>query len=601
MAGGDLHIQASSDGDLIISDGTGAGVSLIEHTGLDGHWRDPEIIDGPDGVPWLVAINEDRRTVFVFRVVGGVLQQAHEARSIFHITPAEHGGFEENLAPLQDASASASGDAVPLSLRSTTDLGLSGSHTFPATRSLDAAPGLLFVDTSAMAHLAGARHVHNRPSKHSANPIMLPGEPGAPDELRVFNRGTVMVEGGVFRMWYAGAQHPGSREDLRANFGGAAWQKLMHICYAESEDGIQWRRPDLGLVEFGGDSANNLLPALWRMPTIVKTDRSPVAGEPYVCTEQMLGLVPEEAVLHTSADGLDWHTHPAERSYPGSRPFYFEYDSMFFDESAGLWRAYGNYGPGPTRRTGGMAVSEDLIHWEGHPENPIVDPLQIPETRVHDFIVWQEMGLCIGMLEVGPAPASYEFGLMISHDGVHFSRPDPTGLFLGCDPESWDQGMLLMASAPVAVGNDWWLYYSSLWPRMTPGEPPHAIHYRHMSAGLATIRRGGYAHYQPQRPDAAAEVQTVALTCATPGTWRLSCNATVGDSLRVAVIDAATGEPLPGHGIDEAVPLAGDGLELPVAWRGGDVLLVTPDRPIALRLELRGTDTHLYGVSWQRA
>ncbi|MCD6359674.1 MAG: hypothetical protein J7M38_02345 [Armatimonadetes bacterium] len=580
---------------------TADSVSLTEHTGLDGRWRDPLVLDGPDGVPWLIAVNDDRRMVFAFRIVSGELQQAHEARSIFHVTPAEHGGFDENLAPLEAVTAEAGRHSVALSLRSTPDLGMSATYDLPATTGLDDTPGLLMLDTTRIAGLAGVRRVLNRPVKHPANPIMVPGEPGASDELRVFNRGTVMIESGTFRMWYAGAQHPGSRDDLREHFAGANWQKLMHVCYAESDDGVEWRKPELGLVEFGGDTRNNLLPGLWRMPTIVRTDRTPVPGEPYVCTEQLQTATPEQAVLHTSADGLSWNTRPAERTYPGSRPFYFEYDSVFFDEVAGLWRAYGNYGPGPTRRTGGMATSEDLIHWEGYPENPIVDPLQLPETRVHDFVVWQEMGMFVGMLEVGPAPASYEFALMLSRDGIHFRRPDPTGLFLGCDPEGWDKGMMLMASAPVAVGDEWWLYYSSLWPPMTPDEPAHAIFYRRMSAGLATIRRGGYAHCEPADASAPGLVTTVPLTCASPGGWRLACNATVAGSLRVEVLDASTGRPLPGHGLDEAAPVAGDGLELPVAWRGGDVVQVAPDRPVALRFELRGAGTRLYGVSWQRA
>ena len=31
------------------------------------------------------------------------------------------------------------------------------------------------------------------------------------------------------------------------------------ICYAESHDGINWVRPDLGLVEYNGSSKNNII------------------------------------------------------------------------------------------------------------------------------------------------------------------------------------------------------------------------------------------------------------------------------------------------------------------------------------------------------
>ena len=31
------------------------------------------------------------------------------------------------------------------------------------------------------------------------------------------------------------------------------------LCYAESEDGIHWHKPDLGLCEFQGSKANNIV------------------------------------------------------------------------------------------------------------------------------------------------------------------------------------------------------------------------------------------------------------------------------------------------------------------------------------------------------
>ena len=33
----------------------------------------------------------------------------------------------------------------------------------------------------------------------------------------------------------------------------------MGICYAESEDGLHWRKPELGLIEFNGNTRNNLV------------------------------------------------------------------------------------------------------------------------------------------------------------------------------------------------------------------------------------------------------------------------------------------------------------------------------------------------------
>ena len=48
----------------------------------------------------------------------------------------------------------------------------------------------------------------------------------------------------------------------------------LRICYATSKDGIVWSKPDLGLVEFRGNKANNLIdfpvgPKAFHEPVVV--------------------------------------------------------------------------------------------------------------------------------------------------------------------------------------------------------------------------------------------------------------------------------------------------------------------------------------------
>lgn len=45
---------------------------------------------------------------------------------------------------------------------------------------------------------------------------------------------------------------------IRTNQYGVA-QDGVRVCYAESDDGIHWERPNLGLVEFNGSTVNNIL------------------------------------------------------------------------------------------------------------------------------------------------------------------------------------------------------------------------------------------------------------------------------------------------------------------------------------------------------
>ena len=88
-------------------------------------------------------------------------------------------------------------------------------------------------------------------------PVLMPSEnPQAPDSAATHFYGTVLKEGDRFRMWYY-ANHIAGDEDQKG---------VSPICYAESDDGENWTRPELGQVEWKGSRANNLI-ALGPDPT----------------------------------------------------------------------------------------------------------------------------------------------------------------------------------------------------------------------------------------------------------------------------------------------------------------------------------------------
>lgn len=85
----------------------------------------------------------------------------------------------------------------------------------------------------------------HQPEKYSGNPIVERGQKGAPDSKRAVSP-TVLREANRWRMWYA------ARDASKDVVDG------MRVAYAESKDGLNWKKPDLGLVEYKGDRHNNL-------------------------------------------------------------------------------------------------------------------------------------------------------------------------------------------------------------------------------------------------------------------------------------------------------------------------------------------------------
>ncbi|MFN7918727.1 MAG: hypothetical protein U0Q16_01440 [Bryobacteraceae bacterium] len=88
-------------------------------------------------------------------------------------------------------------------------------------------------------------------TKHPGNPVLRRGPEGSPDFGHAILYGTVLHDGRKFRMWYLGM----SQRRVEKGQAPGYWRPM---CYAESDDGVQWTKPELGLVEFNGNKRNNI-------------------------------------------------------------------------------------------------------------------------------------------------------------------------------------------------------------------------------------------------------------------------------------------------------------------------------------------------------
>ena len=92
--------------------------------------------------------------------------------------------------------------------------------------------------------------LHLIPGQHPRL-VLRHGEEGAHDEVLLY-AGSVVRIGDMFHLWYNGNYGPQANEITgeRTN---------CCVCYAYGHDGIAWEKPNLGLVEFNGDTRNNIV------------------------------------------------------------------------------------------------------------------------------------------------------------------------------------------------------------------------------------------------------------------------------------------------------------------------------------------------------
>ncbi len=147
-------------------------------------------------------------------------------------------------------------------------------------------PRHLFLDPAFLEQSQGAALRVNPP--HAREVVIRPDKPW--EQLMITFFLTVRDEDGKLRMWYV------CRD--KAN--------QPNVAYAESRDGLHWTKPSLGLVEYDGNTDNNLV-GLTSLEGVVFADPNAPAPERYAYVTH---LITEGMVRFHSPDGLHWQRDP---------------------------------------------------------------------------------------------------------------------------------------------------------------------------------------------------------------------------------------------------------------------------------------------------
>ena len=434
--------------------------------------------------------------------------------------------------------------------------------------------------------------------KYVDNPVLKRGAPGAPDArwARLWG-GTVLHENGRFRMWYSGADSVES------------WMKCQfRALYAESEDGFQWTKPSLGLVEYRGSRDNNLIDIdrFVEMPAVMVDDAPGVPDDQRyrMFSEVHTGKAPS-AFLATSPDGLRWKVvgEPRHRGVSLYR-FNGHYHSAFVMYTPELPGGF------PGGRVMGVIRSTDWTHWDSEPclafhrANYFTNP---PDTgdQVHTPAgFWNRDNVILGVygqihqtdarpgtkfarLGSGMEDTREDLGLFLSNDGLHFREPIPGFKIVPRGMEGqWDGGSVMPANAFVNVGEHTYLYYGA-WDNGMCFDTAAG------DVGLAFWRRDGFGFVRIRDHERPAVMQTRPIeSCGAD--QRVFVNFDVhsynpGCGLAFELVDQS-GRALPGYSADECTACTEPGLFQPVRWKAHDAIGKGIKEPVELRIYFRTND-----------
>jgi hypothetical protein len=585
----------------------------------------PQLAVDRHGVVWLFFSDVTRRFTYFTRWLGSGWSDIYDCRGIYYRAPR----FETNLlaadwfAVEKHPPAQATEIGVALANSLATDKREFHAIAVPAPATT-AGSTTLFFDLLETAGLNEVELVLDEAQKHADNPVLKRGETGAFDQDRVLNHGSVIFDKDKFRMWYSGVYRR----------KGVYWWEQHNSGYAESKDGIAWKKVPIGVVDTDRESDRNRLPLVpWpcalfkdahdadpqRRYKIVQFDRHQRQLMAAVRGEYDMAAPTNVGQLLQSPDGIHWTSEPISISFPDGKPWELVVQSFFIDpdepDPARRWKVYGYATLTARRRAGCFAYSADGRKWTSYPRNPILDPTVSevplapsgPLSQIHDTVVFPYRGYYLALFHAQHDPNFLDVELAVSRDGVNFAhvRAGQKVIPLG-ERGAWDWQQILQ-TVPVVAADRLWLYYggqtqTAEWLARGQFNNEQIVG----SAGLATLRLDGFTHLSLKPAKTAGTMTTVPFEVRDDGPLQLVVNAACSAeaTITVEVLDADTEQPISGYTRDDCIVLTNDGLKQVVRWKDSDRLPIAGRRRLAFRFGLQGSAAagpRLYGFGFVAA
>lgn len=420
-------------------------------------------------------------------------------------------------------------------------------------------------------------------------PVLKPSRdnPHATDTVATHFYGTVLQDGGKFRMWYYGASWLSKQE----NKSGSYRIKEGPVCYAESQDGIVWTKPNLGQVEYNGGRDNNAI-ALPDAQTegafVVKDDQDPDAARRYKMVYENLPAHKRCMSVRTatSADGIHWSAGPDWPIQEGLEPCsLYRHNGLYYINAqfAPFGVSEGGHKAG---RQGYVWLSPDFTAWvqEGgesfllpEPADPQDRGLDRPGEQVHLGVAPVSLGhVLVGLYAqwharpsatdwFGRATTSADWGLVVSNDGQHFREPVKGHVFLHrsasrpvVSPNVRHETVLCQGNGILNVGAETRIYHGR-WVNSEKLESYYA------DIGLATLPRDRWGALGLYPRASQGTVWTAPLAFDKPGV-HVSLNADGARGISVEIADEQF-HLLPDYsGGNSGVVTVNNGLDCAVTW-----------------------------------
>ena len=417
-------------------------------------------------------------------------------------------------------------------------------------------------------------------------PVMVADRPWESNNVYLYGTVLPAENGSGYRMWYH-----------CYDYGQGCYRML----YAVSADGLAWQKPNLGLVDYNGSTANNIF--LRRTtedhtPQIIHTPWESDPQRRYKMINFDYGRTPPDHTVSGywgawSADGIHFTAAPSNPVLPDPGDVgNFVWDPLT-QRYTGTPKKFTDV-RGFSRRCVGRSATTVFEQWPASQMSLVPDEYDDrwvtaagQHTDFYGLSGFAYESMYIGFLWVfritdGNNDGPIFVELVTSHDGVTWLRQDqPRTPILPLGPEgAWDSGMIFTPNHPLVENGAVKLYYSG-WNITHNGSGGGA------AIGLATLRKDGFASLDAG--NTTGTVTTRELSGAS-GQLHVNCNAS-GGWLAVEVLDH-NGQVIPGYNQASCNLIQTDSVDRIVTW--GLISTLPTGEPIRLRFIFKNASLYSF-------
>ena len=413
---------------------------------------------------------------------------------------------------------------------------------------------------------------------------------------------------GRVRLWY----------DLLTSTGDGPFDHERCVCYAESQDGIHFVKPHLGLHEKRGSRDNNVvLPgviggaSVWIDPQAPEEQRYKTQAKVYPSGKFH---------MFSSPDGIHWSLW-AEIDPKGAKD---TQTIVYWDEPLQRYLFFGRHklrsDETPTAEINarfrsvrraemtdlkdientGLAMWPDELDRGLYPTESDDPPVDFYGATVFRYSEAPDITIMLAQafwhwIPTGKgaarAPGTRDVRLAFSRDTKTFVRCGQRQAFMRPGPDGrFDSRQIWALPNPIVMGDEIWFYYAGInYDRAGRTDAANGEHIG--GIGRAVMRLDGFVSLDA--PYEGGKFTTPALIF-DGSRLELNVDTAAGGSVRVELL-AEDGSPLEGYSGADSIWHVGNSVRLPVSWPAGDLRQLA-GQPVRIRFIMR--DAKLYAFQF---